>query len=106
MTTDNSETSRLLAIKAAMISTTATLGFVYIKQISENIVEKAVTDALDEEDREKRDTKTLKAAALRRGFADLWSAVENTKAIDPKADFGSAFEQLERDEVEDARANN
>lgn len=106
MATDNNETTRLLAIKAALTSTTATLGFVYIKQMADNLVSKSVEEALEEEDREKRDGKIVRAAALRRGFADLWSAVESAKAIDPQADFGSGFEQLEHDEVEDARANN
>lgn len=106
MTTDNSDTARLLAVKAALVSTTATLGFVYVKQMAENLVQRSVEEALEEDDREKRDSKILRAAALKRGFADLWNAVESAKAIDPQADFGSAFEQLERDEVEDARANN
>lgn len=106
MAMDNNETARLLAIKAALTSTTATLGWTYIKQMAENMVAKSVEEALAEEDRDKRDSKILKAAALKRGFADLWNAVESAKAIDPQADFGSGFEQLERDEVEDARANN
>jgi hypothetical protein len=78
---DAAEQARLMAVKAGMVQTTNTPGWHYIKQLADNIVTKTINEAFDEDDRDKRDSKTLKAAALRKGFAELFQAVEATKSL-------------------------
>lgn len=94
--------ARLMAIKNALQGTTSTQGWLYIKQIAENLVSNAVSEALEEEDRDRGESKRLKAAALKKGFNDLWNAIENAKQINPQTDFGTGFEEQES---EDARTN-
>jgi hypothetical protein len=79
---DSKEQSRLMAIKAAMVQTTNTQGWNYIKQLADNIVKKTTDEALDEEDSTKRDAKVLKASALKKGFTELFNAIDSTKALD------------------------
>ena len=83
---DATEQARLMSVKAALIGTTNTPGFVYLRQLADNIVTKTIGEALDEEDPIKRDAKTLKAAALRKGFAELFAAVDATKALNFEPD--------------------
>lgn len=85
---DATEQARLMAVKSALVGTTNTPGFQYIKQLAENIVTKTMNEAFEEDDREKRDSKVLKAAALKKGFAELFSAVDATKALnfEPETD--------------------
>ncbi len=80
MTTN--DVSRITAIKAALIATTNTPGWSFVKQMANNIVQNTVQEALDEEDPVKGEAKRLKASALQRGFADLFKALEVTKAFD------------------------
>lgn len=97
-----SEIARLMAIKHELQKTTNTAGFSYIRQIADNIVAVAVNEALEEEDKQKREDKVLKASALKKGFRDLWNAVENAKAIDPDTDFGTGFEEIDSNAKADA----
>ncbi|MFZ1973846.1 MAG: hypothetical protein WAU89_13430 [Candidatus Acidiferrales bacterium] len=82
---NQTEVARIMAIKAAMVVTTGTQGWSYIKQLADNIVKKTIDEALDEEDPIKRDSKTLKASALRKGFAELFAAVDATKAFEDQS---------------------
>lgn len=92
---DQNERNRLVALRAALVGTTNTPGWGYIKGIAKNIVEKTTSQALDEEDKEKRDAKVLKASALKKGFAELFSVVEITKGFDPEAPDDGGFGELE-----------
>lgn len=94
----SNEVARLIAIKNALQGTTSTQGWMYIKQIADNLVSKSVEEALDEEDREKGESKRLKAAALKKGFAELFNAIDSAKAINPEADFESGLGNLERED--------
>jgi hypothetical protein len=76
------EIARITAVKSALIHTTGTQGWLYIKKMANNVVQKTVQEALDEEDRDKGEAKRLKAASLQKGFAELFSAVEVTKGFD------------------------
>lgn len=93
---DAAEQARLMAVKAGIVQTTNTPGWHYIKQLADNIVTKTINEALDEDDPIKRDSKTVKAAALRKGFAELFSAVDATKALnfEPETD-DAGFGELE-----------
>ncbi len=73
------EVSRLMAVKSALIATTATPGWAYIKQIADNLVARAIDEALTEEESSKGESKRLKAAALKKGFSDLFTVIETTK---------------------------
>jgi hypothetical protein len=77
--TSANEIGRINAVKAALISTTATPGWTYVKQIANKVVQKAIQDGLDELDRDKRDTLILKASSLQKGLADLFNYIEMTK---------------------------
>ena len=93
MPIDNAEVARVMAIKAALTITTTTQGWAHVKQMADNIVKKTTDEALDEEDREKGETKRLKASALKKGFAELFNAIETTKGFQDSSaddnDFGS-----------------
>jgi hypothetical protein len=79
---DPKEVARITAIRAALVQTTATAGWAYIKQMSENVVAKAIQDALDAED-ETGEAKRFKASSLQKGFRDLFNAIEVTKSFNP-----------------------
>jgi hypothetical protein len=101
---DNNERNRLIAIKAALVTTTKTPGWAYFKQMANNVVQKAVQESLDEEDREKGESKRLKAKAMQKGFTELFNAVEVTKAYDPEGGSDdSAFGELELETSEHMR---
>jgi hypothetical protein len=89
------DTARVMAIKAAMIATTGTPGWLYIKQLADNIVTKTVNEALDEEDPAKGESKRLKASALRKGFAELFAAIEATKNLAEPSEADNDFGNLE-----------
>lgn len=78
------ELNRMSAVKVAVMATTRTPGWQYVKQIANNIVTKVIQDALDEPDRELGESKRLKASALQRGFADLFNGLEQTMNFDPE----------------------
>ena len=71
--------SKQAAIKAALIQMTATQGWGYVQQLANGLVQRSVVDALEEEDPTKGEAKRLKAAALRKGFADWFIAIEAYK---------------------------
>lgn len=81
MTTTPQDISRIMAIKAAMVITTNSQGWTYIKQMADNVVKKAIQEALDAEDG-MGEMKRLKASALQKGFAELFAAVDATKAFE------------------------
>jgi len=93
--TQNDEISRLMAVKNAMVQTTNTPGWNYIKQLADNIVKKTVDEALDEEDSNKGESKRLKASALKKGFAELFAAIEATKAFALQTDDDSGLGALD-----------
>jgi hypothetical protein len=95
MPNSNPEVARVMAIKAALVVTTNTQGWAYIKTIADNIVQKTIDEALEEEDSAKRDGKTLKAAALRKGFAELFSAVNSTMQFAEQSDETDGLGELE-----------
>jgi hypothetical protein len=81
---DNS--NRIAVIKAALLQTTSTTGWEYIKGMSDNAVRLAMEEALDEEDPVLGESKRLKAAALKKGFAKLFDAIETIKNTDLETD--------------------
>jgi len=80
---DNQD-AKQMAIKAALVQMTAMQGWSYVKQLANNLVQREVVNALEEEDATKRDGKVLKASALRKGFADWFSAIESCKSFNPE----------------------
>lgn len=89
------ETNRLLAIKAELGKTTSTPGWRMVQKLANNVVQKFVQEALDEEDREKGESKRLKAKALQAGFSDLFSTIEAAKAFDPQSSDDTGLGNLE-----------
>ncbi len=75
------ETDRLLIVRAALMQTTNTPGWTYIKQMANNIVRQYTTNALDEKDRDTRADRAAAAAALRDGFNDFFSVIETAKSF-------------------------
>ena len=92
------EESRAIVVRAALIQTTGTSGWQYVKQMSNKVVQNAVQEALDEEDPTKGESKRLKAKALQKGFTDLFASIEAVKAYDPTATDDGTFGVLEIDE--------
>ena len=92
---DTKEVARLTGIKASIVQTTNTQGWRYIQQIADNIVRKTTDEALEEEDREKGESKRLKAGALKKGFAELFYAVNTTAQLDLRPTDNSGLEDLE-----------
>ena len=72
---------RLLIIKAELLRTTATPGWTMVKSIANNVVQKMVQEALDEEDTSKGEMRRIKAKALQSGFSDLFASIEATKGF-------------------------
>lgn len=81
---DNNQ--RIAALKAALLQTTATVGWGYIKSLANSVVQKTVQEALDEEDPIRGEAKRLKASAIQKGFKELFTAIETTKGIDLEND--------------------
>jgi hypothetical protein len=87
------ETQRILAIKGGLIQMTSGPGWVYFQGMAKNAVDRAIDEALAEEDPVKGESKRLKARALQKGLADLFSAVETTKQMNLQpGDDGSGFD--------------
>jgi len=92
---------RLTAVKAALVVTTNTPGWQYMKQIAANVVDACVQAAIDEEDSNKGEVLRRKAKAMQDGFRDYFNTIESTKQFDaqPQSDwfaslsFESAAEQ-------------
>lgn len=92
---DQNERNRLVALRAALVGTTNTPGWKYVEQIANNAVQKAVQEALDEENPVTGESKRLKAAALQKGFKALFDTIRATKGFDPNAADDSGFGELE-----------
>lgn len=94
------ETERLLAVRAALMQTTNTLGWAYVKQMADNIVKQTTQAALDEDNPAIAESKRVKAKAMQVGFRDFFAAIETTKAFgtDEQPDWFASlneFEELE-----------
>lgn len=76
-----SEKERLLAVRAAMMQTTNTVGWNYVKQMATNIVSKMTQEALDEENPVLGESKRLKAKALQQGFHEFFEVIETSKSF-------------------------
>jgi hypothetical protein len=89
--------SQQTAIKAAIIQMTATQGWGNVKQLANGLVQRATVDALEEEDRDKGESKRLKAQALRKGFSDWFIAIEAYKQFteNTESDFEGLTEETE-----------
>lgn len=92
-----SETERLLAVRAALVQTTNTVGWQYVKQMAANIVTQSTQAALDEEDRELGESKRLKAKAMQSGFRDFFNLIETGKTLgtDAEPDWFSELNKYE-----------
>jgi hypothetical protein len=90
----NNDAEKNMAVKAALLGTMNTPGWRLIKLTASKMVQRAVEEALEGETPEKRETAILKASALKKGFADLFNAAENTIAYEPPAD-DNGFGELE-----------
>ena len=77
------EIERQTRVRGAIVITVNTPGWSHIKQLALRIISLSINQALEEEDQNKRDAKTLKASALKKGFEDLFSTLEQIKAYDP-----------------------
>ena len=91
------ETQRIMAIKAGLIQMTSGPGWVYFQGMAKNCVDMATDEALSAEDPAIGESKRLKAAALKKGLADLFKAVETAKSFEPynvgENDNGFDFDQ-------------
>lgn len=93
---------QILAIKAALMNTTHTHGWAYVKQFANNLVQNTTQEALDEEDPTKRNDKVLKASALQKGFKELFQLLEEFKRYNPQTnqdDDGMGDLQFEQETV-------
>ena|SRR5579862_2330927 len=97
-----SEAQRLQAVKIALVQTTGTQGWSYVRQIAENVCNRMAAQAIDEEDSAKGEILRLKAQALKNGFRDVFSVIEGAKAFDPDTSEDEWFQDLsyESNEVE------
>jgi hypothetical protein len=92
------DNNKIAVIRAALLQTTSTTGWGIVKSFANSLVQNTVVEALDEEDPIKGEAKRLKASALRRGFKDLFTAIETAKNIDG-GDFDDAgLGELEKEE--------
>ena len=89
------------AIKAALLQTTGTMGWKYVKQIFNAAVQKAAQAALDEDDPVKGEAKRLRASGMQKGIAEIFQTIESFKNWDEYNEFD--LEQLEKDIHELAR---
>ena len=80
----DNEMRRILLIKNGLVQMCNTQGWEFFKQMGKNVVELAINEALAEEDPVKGESKRLKARALQKGLADLFSAVEAAKQFAPE----------------------
>ena len=97
MAMDNNDVSRLMAIKAAFVGMTATAGWSYFKGMGDNLIKKAVQEALDEDDPIRAESKRLYAKAMQRAVHDLLSAVEVTQAFSPETASDTGLGELEQE---------
>lgn len=95
--TETKEVARLLAIKSALISTTNTVGWKYIRQIADNVVKNAVQAAIDADDPKAGESLRQKAKALQEGLRDLFNTIETSKQFGTEQE-PEWFSQLSFDE--------
>lgn len=76
------DNNRIAAVRAALLQTTATVGWGYVKSLANSVVQQTVQAALDEENPVLGEAKRLKASAIQKGFKELFTAIETTKGID------------------------
>ena len=88
----DAEAKRLMQVKAGLVLMTSTPGWTFYKQMAKNLIERTTNDAFDENDATKRDSKVLKASALRTGLNELFNAVETTKQIVESEDGGISLD--------------
>jgi hypothetical protein len=88
------ESTRLMAVKQALVSTTNTTGWRYITQISDNVIKAAERAAIDEEDDVRGAVLRRQAQALRKGLTDLFAAIEAAKQINLEPDSNDWFAEL------------
>jgi len=100
------EITRQMGIKAALVSTTNTQGWQYVKQLADRVVKNAVQEALDEEQPSVGESKRLKAKALQKGFAELFQQIETVKQYNPSIADDSGLGGLEFDDTLDAELGN
>jgi hypothetical protein len=93
------DVSRLMAVKAALVGTTNTAGWQYVKQIAANVVKQAVQAAIDENDEVQGAILRRKAKAAQDVFRELFNAIEVSKQFgtDQEPEW---FEQLSFEETE------
>jgi hypothetical protein len=86
-----------LAIRAALMQTTGTLGWQYVKDVAQGILTSATQAALDEDNPTLGESKRVKAKALQSGFSELFRVIENKKnaIADEQDDFGQLNEYEE-----------
>lgn len=75
----NNDVGRLMAVKAALVVTTNTPGWRYVKQIADNVVKAAVEAAISEDDDTKAVPLRRKAKVAREIFNDLFNAIDTSK---------------------------
>lgn len=66
-------------MKAALVQTTNTAGYVYIKQMADNVVQNAIQAAIDADNEANATALRWKAKSLKDGFRALFAAIETTK---------------------------
>jgi len=77
---------------AAILATTKTLGWRFITEDINEGLQKAVQEALDEEDREKRDYLVVKAKAMQQVFQDFFKKLTVMQQFEESS---PAFEEFE-----------
>lgn len=97
MAMGRNEVDRVMAIKSALVSMTATQGWRYFKQIADNVVQRAVQNAIDEDDASRGEILRRKAKAMQDGLRDLFNAVEVTKGFVAPEDDENGLGDLELD---------
>lgn len=97
------ETERLLAVRAALMQTTHTIGWEYVKQMADNIVKMSTQAALDEENPTIGESKRLKAKALQAGFKDFFNVIEASKSFGTDEEPGWFSQLNEFEELSNGR---
>lgn len=94
------EVARQMVQRAALIATTNTPGWSYVRQLADKLVADATQEALDAEDPIKGESKRLKAAALKKGFNELFNSIESYKQYTSNVEADdSGFGLLEQPDV-------
>lgn len=73
-----SEHDRLMAVKVAMMETTNTRGWAYIKKIADNIVQTSLLHSLNVADDTESEQYRIKARVAREIFGQLFTVVDSS----------------------------